>query len=707
MTKKTKLWIILFILLIASLACTWDDVRNLLPKSVVGIDQDPSNRISGIVWLDTNMNGLKDEDEDFLGGVDVRVHNKNGEIIASTTTALTTIGENVMGNPTNYLISTFDIPRDDLFRLEFILPSGMRFTIKHDKNITHGSHVYPEGVDVGFNDWDAIYPHSSTGNNAGVVQEIWTFIGDFVWNDLNRNGRQDDGELGVKDIIVTLYDAQTGDEIESTITDAKGWYGFVVSDATVKRTYELEFILPDGFLFTIKDAPDVAFFRNSDVNTSRDMVGWTDLFTVWPGEVNEDLDAGLISVPPTPTSTATRTPTPTHTAAPLPTSTSTATPTEIPSATPTFVIDVDGDTLEFGDAPNPYPVARSDDGAWIMPGTKAFLGKSIDFEIIPNVVDEDPFDDGLVALDFSSREAVLSITLTEEVLTKNDSISKIWLNLYINIVIDINDNGHWGNEGEWIVQNCSTGTQNMPINEPQTIRCPMAGSVSNFEPDGTHWTRVLLSDWQPAQTNWDGTGLKHAPWFFSHGEVEDYKFEDIPTGSTDGTVGVEQAHCRYGDGKAYLHKFGLKEGDLLVLDGRNFLAYWLWVQPIGYDGHCWIAANLVRLPDGLDAKSLPVVDLVLPISGHAPTPTGLSVTRQGDKVTIKSDSSKIGGDDNAGYLAQVWYYQNGNFIAVALHTEKDPPVFEITADKGSEVHVRVRNVHSTGYSQYKEYRGTP
>ena len=703
MTNYKKIFIAIFSLLLATLACNRDDLPKAWQPSIY-----KARQIAGIVWLDKNMNGRHDDGEEYLEGVEVELYNINDHPIGGTFTA-----SNAVHNFDNYLINVRDFSNVDTYRLKFILPPGYRFTKKHGNEEISSSHVNPEGADVGFNDRKDFgdFRFSFQGNNAGVVRDSWTSIGDFVWHDINGNGLQDEGEQGIKDIIVTLYDGKTGDEIETTVTDSMGWYGFVVSDATPNDTFQLEFILPDGFQFTKKDVPGSVDDEDSDVYPDREMVGWTDIFTVWhreinPSGVNDRWDAGLITLPPTPTSTSTSTATLTPSATPLPSSTPTATPTEIPTATPTFIIDLDGVELDYGDAPNPYPVAR-DVGPWILPNTKAFLGKSIDFEIIPNVVDEDQFDDGLIALDFSAREAVLSITLTEEVLTKNDSISKLWLTLYINIVVDINDNGHWGDEGEWIVQNCATDTQNMPKNAPQTIRCPMAGGVPTIESSGTHWTRVLLSNFPPSDSKWDGSGITRAPYVFSHGEVEDYKFEDIPTGSTDGTVSVEQAHCRYGDSKAYLHKFGLKEGDLLILDGRNYLAYWLWVQPIGYDGHCWIAANLVRLPDGFDPKSLPVVDLVLPTSGHAPTPTGLSVTRQGDKATIQWDSSKIGGDDNAGYLAQVWYYQNGNFIVVALHTEKDPPVFEITADKGTEVHVRAFNVHSTGYSQYAEYRGTP
>jgi hypothetical protein len=50
-------------------------------------------------------------------------------------------------------------------------------------------------------------------------------IGDFVWHDVNNNGIQDMGELGVPGVTVNLYDC--GDHlVATTITDASGYYFF-------------------------------------------------------------------------------------------------------------------------------------------------------------------------------------------------------------------------------------------------------------------------------------------------------------------------------------------------------------------------------------------------------------------------------------------------------------------------------------------------
>ncbi len=50
-------------------------------------------------------------------------------------------------------------------------------------------------------------------------------IGDYVWNDLNDNGIQDDGESVIKGVIVELYNGE-GTLVGTTTTDVAGFYMF-------------------------------------------------------------------------------------------------------------------------------------------------------------------------------------------------------------------------------------------------------------------------------------------------------------------------------------------------------------------------------------------------------------------------------------------------------------------------------------------------
>jgi hypothetical protein len=118
-------------------------------------------------------------------------------------------------------------------------PSGNRewekFTIR--------AATHPDGCIPGVNaDYcvDRLHPGIYTVNVQGVdlnnlnafyfPYEIMSYesgsIGDYVWNDLNDNGIQDDGELGIEGVTVELYVAGNPDPVATTTTNAAGFYMF-------------------------------------------------------------------------------------------------------------------------------------------------------------------------------------------------------------------------------------------------------------------------------------------------------------------------------------------------------------------------------------------------------------------------------------------------------------------------------------------------
>ena len=63
-----------------------------------------------------------------------------------------------------------------------------------------------------------------TNVDAGYVPNSAS-LGNFVWNDLNRDGIQDANEAGIQGVQVTLYDSG-GHVMGTTTTDASGYYAF-------------------------------------------------------------------------------------------------------------------------------------------------------------------------------------------------------------------------------------------------------------------------------------------------------------------------------------------------------------------------------------------------------------------------------------------------------------------------------------------------
>jgi hypothetical protein len=116
-------------------------------------------------------------------------------------------------------------------------------------------------------------------------------VGDFVWEDENKNGIQDAGEPPVAGAVVVLKDA-LGNAVASDTTDAFGSYLFVGLNA---GTYALTFVLPDSsWTFTV---PDAGANDQSDSDVLAGMNGMTAPFTLVAGEIRQTLDAGMYRIP--------------------------------------------------------------------------------------------------------------------------------------------------------------------------------------------------------------------------------------------------------------------------------------------------------------------------------------------------------------------------------------------------------------------------
>ena len=84
-----------------------------------------------------------------------------------------------------------------------------------------------------------------------IFVQISNILGNRVWLDKNKNGRQESYEPGVGGVCVNIYDG-AGQLVDSTTTDTNGYYGFNVSGAE----YTVEFLLPEGLAFTTQNVGD-------------------------------------------------------------------------------------------------------------------------------------------------------------------------------------------------------------------------------------------------------------------------------------------------------------------------------------------------------------------------------------------------------------------------------------------------------------------
>jgi hypothetical protein len=132
-------------------------------------------------------------------------------------------------------------------------------------------------------------------------------VGNFVWDDLDRDGVQDAGEPGLANVTVQLWNGAKNQFFGSTTTNTNGNYTLV---APTPGDYRVRVLLPNALdEFSPKDigANDLV---DSDINSSGTDRGFTDIYTFGSNLISiTSIDGGIIVYrPPTPT----RTPTPIH-----------------------------------------------------------------------------------------------------------------------------------------------------------------------------------------------------------------------------------------------------------------------------------------------------------------------------------------------------------------------------------------------------------
>ena len=118
-------------------------------------------------------------------------------------------------------------------------------------------------------------------------------LGDYVWLDVNTNGLQDAGEVGLAGIGIKLFDSSTN--LQATVTsDTNGLYHFTDLPAGV---YYIQFIIPTGpdypYDFT---TPNVG--TNIFIDSDGHRVGLTPPITLGANETNISWDVGLVLLQP-------------------------------------------------------------------------------------------------------------------------------------------------------------------------------------------------------------------------------------------------------------------------------------------------------------------------------------------------------------------------------------------------------------------------
>ena len=220
--------------------------------------------IGGIAFLDANGNLTRQAGEEEINGVVLRVTGPSGSAQLVTSGGVSSIPGQYSTGPTlcasgDYLVEIVSVPSGYVVTG----PSSAIVTITRDP----GTGVLSKKGNLDF---------------ALGLAPCVSSIGDRVWNDLNANGIQDDGEPGLPGVVVHLYDGTT--LVQSTMTDANGIYGFTVP---CSRTFTVVVETPAGFT----PSPSL---EGGDV--TRDSDGSPTLVTIGNDEHRTDVDFGFYAL---------------------------------------------------------------------------------------------------------------------------------------------------------------------------------------------------------------------------------------------------------------------------------------------------------------------------------------------------------------------------------------------------------------------------
>jgi len=221
-----------------------------------------------LVWEDVNGNGVQDQGESGLYNVTVELHGCDGLLAASTAT-------DVKG----YYIFSSVMPGS--YYVEFVAPAGYLFCPKgQGGDATRDSDADVDGRTDCFN---LLAGENDVVRDAGLYRRA--SVGDLVWEDVNEDGVQDEGEDGLCNVTVELHGGD-GWLVASTTTDASGRYSF--SELT-PGNYYLRFVAPAGYRFSPKSQGGDGGMGSCAPSPT----GETECFALASGEHGSVWDAGL------------------------------------------------------------------------------------------------------------------------------------------------------------------------------------------------------------------------------------------------------------------------------------------------------------------------------------------------------------------------------------------------------------------------------
>ncbi|HDP6153390.1 TPA: carboxypeptidase regulatory-like domain-containing protein, partial [Staphylococcus aureus] len=183
----------------------------------------PKYNLGDYVWEDTNKNGIQDQDEKGISGVTVTLKDENDKVIKTVTTDA----------DGKYKFTDLD---NGNYKVEFTTPEGYTPT-----TVTSGNDT--EKDSNGLTTTGVINGADNMTLDSGFYKTPKYNLGNYVWEDTNKDGKQDSTEKGISGVTVTLKN-ENGEVLQTTKTDKDGKYQFTGLE---NGTYKVEFETPSGY----------------------------------------------------------------------------------------------------------------------------------------------------------------------------------------------------------------------------------------------------------------------------------------------------------------------------------------------------------------------------------------------------------------------------------------------------------------------------
>ncbi|PTJ27648.1 hypothetical protein BU035_06825, partial [Staphylococcus simulans] len=232
-------------------------------KPVQETPQEPATYTVGDkVWEDTNKDGVQNSNEPGIPGVEVTLTKPDGSTVTTTTD----------GNG-NYEFT--NLPNGD-YTITFETPEGYEPTTPNVGNPELDSNGTTTTVTVNNGDDKTIDSGFYKPTVEPTPVPATYNLGDYVWEDSNKDGIQNSNEVGIEGVTVTL--TKPDGSVVTTTTDANGKYEFT---DLPNGEYTITFEAPEGYEPTLVNVGNTAL--DSDGTTTTVTINNADNYTIDSG----------------------------------------------------------------------------------------------------------------------------------------------------------------------------------------------------------------------------------------------------------------------------------------------------------------------------------------------------------------------------------------------------------------------------------------